>query len=288
MPSTLRADLHVTDLIPIVTPKPLPFGIPQTWSHMASTLISGEKEAMLIDPPLTINQGHELAAWVKGVLGDKKLTIIYITHGHGDHYFALGPLLEHFPEAKAYATKATMELMKGQVEPEFFASWWEASFPKQLHQPVGLVQQLDGTRFTLEGHAIDIVEAGHSDTDHSTFVHIPDLSMVVAGDICYNELHQWLVESTDEASRNAWIAALEKIAALKPSTVIASHKRPGAVDGINNVYSTIEYIKTFGELKAESKDAPELFQKMVARYPQRINPIILWLGCQSNFSESVY
>jgi glyoxylase-like metal-dependent hydrolase (beta-lactamase superfamily II) len=118
---------------------------------------------------------------------------IYITHGHGDHYFALGPLLKHFPNAKAYATKATMHL-KGRLEPQFFASWWEASFPNQLHQPIGLIQQLKGNKITLEGHDIDIIEAGHSDTGDSTFVHIPDLSMVVSGDVFYNELHSGLSE----------------------------------------------------------------------------------------------
>ena len=115
MTSTLRADLHVTDLIPIATPKPLPFGIPQTWSHMASTLISGDKEAVLIDPPLTIKQGHEISLWIKGVLGpNKKLTTIYITHGYGDHY-AVTTVLKHLPDAKVCATKATVEHMAQQI-----------------------------------------------------------------------------------------------------------------------------------------------------------------------------
>ena len=69
MASTLRADLHVAPMIPIFTPEPLPFGIPNTWSHMASTLIHGEKEALLVDPPLTQKQGQELAAWIKTVVG---------------------------------------------------------------------------------------------------------------------------------------------------------------------------------------------------------------------------
>jgi glyoxylase-like metal-dependent hydrolase (beta-lactamase superfamily II) len=245
MTSTLRVDLHVTELIPIATPKPLPFGIPQTWSHMASTLISGEKEAMLIDPPLTIKQGNEISAWIKGVLGPKKkLTTIYITHGHGDHYFAATTVLKHFPDAKVFATKATLQHMAQQIEPEYYAAWWEASFPREVEKPsAGLAKALDGYTIDLEDHAINIIEAGHSDTHDSTFVHIPDLSMVVAGDVWYNELHQWLAEAVDEPRRNAWIAALEKIASLKPATVIASHKRPGAVDGINNVYSTISYIR---------------------------------------------
>lgn len=253
-----------------MTTKPLPFEIPPTWSHMASTLISGEKEAILIDPPLTINQGNQISAWIEGVLGpSKKLTTIYITHGHGDHYFSVTTILERFPDAKVLATEATIKHMAQQIEPEYYNGLWGASFPGQLEPPsVEALKALEGNTIDLEGYAINIVEAGHSDTHDSTFVHIPDLNMVVAGDVCYNELHQWLAEALDENERNAWIAALEKIARLKPATVIASHKLPGAVDGINNVFSTIKYIRAFGECKNESKDAGELYHKMLARYPR--------------------
>ncbi|KAJ9608390.1 hypothetical protein H2200_007378 [Cladophialophora chaetospira] len=286
MASKLRADLHVTPLIPIATPKPLPFGIPQTWSHMATTLIHGDKEAVLVDPPLTKHQADDLAKWIKSVIPNKILKTIFITHGHGDHYFALGPLLEHFPHARVVATPATIAHMAQQEESEFYASWWVASFPDQLSKPApGLVKPLNGDlTIDLEGHKLRVVEAGHSDTHDSSFLHVPSLDLVVAGDICYNELHQWLVEATTAEKRGAWVAALRKLAALKPASVIASHKRPGAVDGINNVYSTIEYIETFGELKAQSKSAEEQFHKMIERYPARINPIILWLGCQANFA----
>ena len=107
---------------------------------------------------------------------------------------------------------------------------------------------------------------------------------MVAGDVCYNELHQWLVESTTDEKRQAWINALQKIAALNPATVIAGHKRPGAVDGINNIFSTIEYIERFGKLKADSRDANQLYHKMMDRYEARIDPVILWKGCEANFS----
>jgi glyoxylase-like metal-dependent hydrolase (beta-lactamase superfamily II) len=166
MTSALRADLHVMELIPIATPKPLPFGIPQTWSRMASTLISGDKEAILIDPPLTIKQGHEISAWIKGVLGpSKKFSTIYITHGHGDHYFAATTVFKQFPDVKVLATKATAEHMAQQIESEYYAARWEASFPGELEKPFsGLVKALEGHTIDLEGHAINIIEAGHSDT----------------------------------------------------------------------------------------------------------------------------
>ena len=118
----------------------------------------------------------------------------------------------------------------------------------------------------LEGHKLYVVEVGHSDTHNSSFLHIPSLNMVVAGDICYSEFHQWLVEATTAERRESWINGLRKIIALQPATVIASHKRPGAVDGINNCYSTINYIEDFGKLKVESQDAPELYRKMLQRY----------------------
>ncbi len=180
--------------------------------------------------------------------------------------------------------------MAQQEEAEFYASWWVASFPNdQLSKPYeGLVKPLSSDlTIDLEGHKLRVIEAGHSDTHDSSFLYVPSLEMVVAGDICYNELHQWLVEATTAEKRAAWVAALHKIAALKPATVIASHKRPGAVDGINNVYSTIGYIETFGRLKAESKTAEEQFKKMIELYPARINPIILWLGCEANFANEM-
>ena len=53
--------------------------------------------------------------WV--VASGKNLTTIYITHGHGDHWFGIGALLEHFPNAKAFATLDVVKVMRLRASP---------------------------------------------------------------------------------------------------------------------------------------------------------------------------
>jgi glyoxylase-like metal-dependent hydrolase (beta-lactamase superfamily II) len=83
----LNWDVFVTPGIPIVTPDRPP-GIQETFFQaMASILIYGRRDAVLVDAFMTVRQATDLADWVasKG----RNLTTIYITHGHGDHWFGV-------------------------------------------------------------------------------------------------------------------------------------------------------------------------------------------------------
>ena len=65
---------------------------------------------------MTSKQANDLADWIasKG----KNLTTIYITHGHGDHWFGVGTLLERFPSAKVVATPDTVKVMHLNASPQ--------------------------------------------------------------------------------------------------------------------------------------------------------------------------
>ncbi len=75
---------------------------------------------------------------------------------------------------------------------------------------------------------------------------------------------------------------MEHIAALRPGTVIALHERPGAVDGISKVRAGMDDIHVFGESKETSRGAVELYQAMIRRCDDRINPVVLGPGCQAD------
>src|SRR4030095_4785581 len=93
--SLLNWDVFVTPGIPIAT-SDLPPGVNQAkFQAIASTLIYGKQEAVLVDTFMTVKQADALVDWVAA--SGKNLTTIYITHGHGDHWFGISALLERFP-----------------------------------------------------------------------------------------------------------------------------------------------------------------------------------------------
>src|SRR6202049_2204363 len=106
MPATtanaeLKWDVLVTTRQGLV--RDLPTGKEQwTWVPTSATLIFGQRDAVLVDAFLTIEQAATLVEWVAA--SGKNLTTIYLTHGHGDHFFGIGAVLNLFSKARAVAT----------------------------------------------------------------------------------------------------------------------------------------------------------------------------------------
>ena len=134
-----------------------------------------------------------------------------------------------------------------------------------------IADALNGNVIDLEGKELVVVELGHTDTDYTTCLHVPSIGLVVAGDAAYNEVHLYLAES-NEQTRQEWIAALDKIEALKPRAVVASHKRPKNEDDPKIIEETRVYIRDFDRLVKSTSTAQELYDKMLAIYPNRVNP----------------
>ena len=236
---------------------------------MAATLIYGSEDAVLVNGFMTVKQASDLADWVASK--ERNLTTIYITHGHGDHWFGVGTLLERFPGAKAVAMPNAVEVMRRNASPEALNSVWEAAFPGQIPVKLVIAQELGVNAIDLEGQRLVAVEVGHTDTDHTTFLHVPSIGLVVAGDVAYNDVHLYLAESNAQ-NRREWVAALDTIESLNPRTVIASHKRPGSPDDPKIIEETRQYIRDFDRLTETTGTAQELYDAMLQLYPNRVNP----------------
>jgi glyoxylase-like metal-dependent hydrolase (beta-lactamase superfamily II) len=274
----LSWEVFVTPGIPIVT-SDLPPGIAQRmWSPISATLIYDQRDAVLVDALMTVEQAHALVEWVEAY--GKNLTTIYLTHGHGDHFFGLGALLERFPTARAVATPAVVKFMHQQASPASIANFWGALFPGQIPDRLVIAEELKGKVIDLEGHDLVVVEVGHTDTDDTTCLHVPSAGLVVAGDVAYNDVHLHLGESNAH-TRREWIAALDTIEALHPRAVIAGHKRPGNDDSPRIIEETRQYIRAFDRLVETTTTARELYDQMLSLYPDRINPGMLWASARA-------
>jgi glyoxylase-like metal-dependent hydrolase (beta-lactamase superfamily II) len=249
-----------------------------SWVANSVTLIYGERDACLVDTLLTAAHARELVEWVTAC--EKKLTTIYITHAHGDHFFGLQALLERFPEARAIATPDVVRSMKQQISPEYVQSFWEKRFPGLLPNKFAVAEAIEGNRFELEGHELTVVEIGHTDTENTTCLYVPSIDLVVAGDAVYNGIHLYLAESS-RRSRPEWLGALDKIAALRPLNVIAGHKVPDADDDPRHIEETRKYIQDFIGLNEVTKTPRELYDRMLEHYPDRLNPGALWASAQT-------
>jgi len=267
-----------------VAPKPIPSAVPgfeeavgpATWPPSTSTLISDDDGALLVDCLITEHEGRELAAWVK--CHDRELRYVYITHPHADHFLGLPEILAEFPEASPVALAESIPAMEEQISPGYMQVWG-GFFPGQLTGKPVAPAPLAGTSIPVGGSAATVIPVGTTDTGHSSLVHVPGLSLVVSGDVVYNQTHMWLMGSTPD-SRASWVRALDAVAALEADTVIAGHRNPQAADddARRQIAECRRYIADF-EAALERSSAPAgLIDRMTAAYPDLANPYTLWVA----------
>src|SRR6202162_3328178 len=278
MTNRLQWDVLVSAQIPVVTTNLPPGASEMKWSPISSTLISGKRDAVLVDTAITVDQNQKLVDWIAH--SGKNLTAIYATHGHGDHFFGVNTIQKKFPKARFVATSEVIAVMRKQASVPVVESYWKPCFPGQIHSTLLIADELKDGVLELEGEQLISVPLGHTDTDSTTCLHVPSIALAVCGDAVYNDVHLHLGESNAEG-RNEWIAALDTIESLKSVAAIAGHKRPGAPDTPDNIEETRKNICDFDRIAANAGTALELYKEMLAIYPERINPAVLWYSAEA-------
>ncbi|MCU7826391.1 MBL fold metallo-hydrolase [Kitasatospora sp. DSM 101779] len=268
--------MFVADPLPMNGPGPLPDGQPRSFQPSAVTLIHGLHDAVLVDPPLTREQAEQVADWVEA--SGKRLTHIVATHGHGDHWFTAGMLAERFG-AGVVASAGTVAQMHHNVQAR--PVLWDAIWPDQIPPSPVTAVTVPGNRLTLEGHALDIVDVGHADSDDSTVLHVPDLELVVAGDAIYNRVHMYLADSAD-GNFGPWRKAIDTVAALAPRRIVASHQNKDLDDDAERLIAETRRYLDDAEAALAAHDTPaEFFHAMLRRYPDHLGRTVLWVSSRA-------
>ena len=231
--------------------------------NVNSTLVYGEKEAMVIDAGFTRADALRIAANVLD--SGKQLTTIYVSQADPDYYFGVETLKEIFPQADVVTTPAVLEKIVSKMSGKL-AFWGPKMGANAPRTPV-VPRALQGTTLTLEGQTIEI-RGTTGLLAHRAYAWIPSIQAVVGNIGVFGNMHVWTADSQTAQERAAWVAQLDEMAALKPVLVVPGHMKAGTQVDASAISFTKNYLQTFEKNLAASKNSAELIKAMQQAYPQ--------------------
>ncbi|MFZ3118372.1 MAG: MBL fold metallo-hydrolase [Variovorax sp.] len=266
---------HAMAASPPLTLQHLPAG--EHGFFRAPVLISGAREAVLIDGGFTLPDGKALAAAIKA--SGKTLTTLYISQSDPDYYFSLGPIKAAFPAARVIAASATIAAIQSSVEKKL-ATWGpqlQENGPQTLSDIV-MPEAFDGASIALEGQSIEIVDA--DGLANRRYLTLKSLDAVFGGVLVFAGVHVWTADTPGAEGRRAWIRTLDAMAARKPAVVIPGHMAPGAATDASAILYTRDYLAAFEEELAKAADSAALIAAMTRRYPTAGMGVALQIGAK--------
>lgn len=247
---------------------------------VASVIVSGKTDAVLIDAQFTLADAEKIAQEIKA--SGKKLTTIFVSHGDPDFYFGLEVFKKYFPEVTAYASPATVEHIKATAQKKLEV--WGERLGKNITSNVILPQVLKGNHIELEGQKLEII--GLEEFPNKTFVWIPSIKAVVGGiNIFGTTFHLWMADAQTADARKSWISVLDKITALNPEIVIPAHANSNSPFDITAVNHTKSYIQFYEETLKTNKTSEALITALKAKYPALTFETALQIGAKVNTGE---
>ena len=248
--------------------------------HVNSVLVSGAKEAVLLDSGFTRADALRVAAAVLD--SGKKLSTIYVSAADPDYYFGLEVLHAEFPEAKIVATAQTLKKIQASVAGK--VQFWGPKLGGNAPRTPVLPELMSGNSLQLEGQTLEV--RGLDDSlAHRSYVWIPSIKAVVGGVNIFGGLHAWTADTQTAGERAAWVAKIDAISALKPLTVVPGHMLPGTAQDASSLAYTREYLVRFENELPKAKDAASLIETMKKAYPNAGLGIALDIGAKVNKGE---
>ncbi|KRD55231.1 MBL fold metallo-hydrolase [Acidovorax sp. Root275] len=248
--------------------------------NVNSTLVYGEKEAMVIDAGFTRADALRIAANVFD--SGKELKTIYVSQADPDYYFGVETLKEFFPKAEVVTTPAVLEKINAKLAGKL-AFWGPKMGANAPRTPV-LPKAISGNTLTVDGQTVEI-RGTTGLLAHRPYAWIPSVKAVVGNIGVFGNLHVWTADTQTVAERSAWIAQLDEMAALQPTVVVPGHMLPGTTLDVTAVTYTKGYLQAFEKNAAATKTGAELIDAMKKAYPAAPMGLSLDIGAKVNKGE---
>ncbi|MFF4783452.1 MBL fold metallo-hydrolase [Streptomyces griseorubiginosus] len=251
----------------------LDLDFPAGSKNKTATLVTGEREALLVDAGFTRADGHRLAAEVLD--SGKSLTTVFVSHADPDFYFGAEVVADAFPEARFVATPLVIEHIRDSYQGKLKA--WEALGP---NLPTRLVELTELTGdLSLEGHRFEL-KGGPDGLPDRHYLWQAEHRALLGGVLLFQQEHVWVADTPTPDDRAAWIGVLDEMAALEPELVVPGHRLPGTAADASAITATREYLVAFEEELGRAADGAALTEALVKRYPDNGMLIAAQIGAK--------
>ena len=244
--------------------------------------VVGPTEILLWDAQFHLADAKRLADQIAS--SGKHLKAIVISHPDGDHYDGAGAILERFPGTPVYMTAMALEIYNKTSAESFQKA--KTRTPDLFPNSLVAAQALPSNHLTVDGEDVEVVPdlQGDMHTNSNSFLWIPSLRAILAGDIVFSGVHVYLSSST-ESSRAAWRESIKRMSDLHPRVVVAGHiKDVAAKDSPDLLKFMDSYLSDFDTLRMQSPDAQALFMAMSKKYPDLAIPRFLQASANTAYA----
>ncbi|WAF75908.1 Vmh family MBL fold metallo-hydrolase [Aeromonas dhakensis] len=244
---------------------------------VSSSLVAGDKEAILIDAQFDVQNGQALVDMIKK--SGKKLTTVYISAGDPDFYFGLEPVMAAFPDVKVLADQHVVDHINQTKDAKL--SYWSPILGKGAPKSLTVPQVMTASHLTLDGEKIEIKEMNTP----NAYLWAPSIKTAFGGVPVYSGVHVWMADSQTKAARSNWVKALNNLLALKPERVVPGHFLGTAPKGTEAVTFTRDYVERFEQELAKAKNSGQLIEALKKASPSLPVDDGLAIGAKVNTGE---
>ncbi|MDX7898682.1 Vmh family MBL fold metallo-hydrolase [Aeromonas media] len=244
---------------------------------VSSSLVTGDKEAILIDAQFDVQNGQALVDMIKQ--SGKKLTTVYISAGDPDFYFGLEPVMAAFPDVKVLADQHVVDHINQTKDAKL--SYWSPILGKGAPKSLTVPQVMTASHLTLDGEKIEIKEMNTP----NAYLWAPSIKTAFGGVPVYSGVHVWMADSQTKAARSNWVKALDNLLALKPERVVPGHFLGTAPKGTAAVTFTRDYVQRFEQALASAKNSDQLIDGLKKAFPSLPVDDGLAIGAKVNMGE---
>lgn len=216
------------------------------------------KKIIVIDSMIGPKPAQDWRNIVEKTFGGE-VEILLLTHKHGDHVLG-SQVFTDCPIISSFQTKKKMEISRDvDWTKDNIQEWIDSTKNKNTgleNLNVTLPSLIFTDKLKIIGEKRSLVfknTGGH--TDGSSYAWIPELELIIAGDLLFNKRYPYGHDETVDPIK--WLNAIDEMIALKPKVVIPGHGELGTLEDLIEFDDYLRNIINLITKKLEEGLSPE-------------------------------